>query len=121
MTWDINKFATLLRYQDGGIVTFGDDSKGNIIGIGNIKIGSFSLIENIVLVDGLKYNLLSICQLCDRDFKAIFDDSSCNVLDGKTDAYILFRFRENNVNIINMLNLDCNATCLNAFNENSWL
>ena len=43
-----------------GTVTFGDDSKGKIVGIGNIKVGSFPLTEDIVLVDGLKYNLLSI-------------------------------------------------------------
>ena len=51
MTWDINNFATLSRYVKGGIVSFGDDSKGTIIGIGNIKIGTSPLIENVVLVD----------------------------------------------------------------------
>ena len=56
------------------------DSKANIIGIGNIKIGSSLLIENVILVDRLKHNLLSISQLCDRGFKVNFDDSSCNVL-----------------------------------------
>ena len=69
MTWDINNFVTLSRYQEGGTITFGDDSKGNIIGICNIKIGSSPLIENVVLVEGLKYNLLSISQLYDKDLK----------------------------------------------------
>ena len=72
MTWNINNFATLSSYHEGGTVTFGDDSKEKIIGIGNIKIGSSPLIENIILVDGLKHNLLSISQLYDRDFKVIF-------------------------------------------------
>jgi len=94
MTWVITNFATLSRYHEGGTITFGDDSKGNIIGIGNIKIGSSPLIENVVLIDGLKHNLLSISQLCDRGFKVIFDDSSFNVLDGKTEAYILSGFRK---------------------------
>jgi len=57
---DINNFATLSRYHEGGIVIFDDDSKGNIIGIGNIKIGSPPLTENVILVDNLKHNLLSI-------------------------------------------------------------
>ena len=60
MTWDINNFVTLSRYHEGATVTFGDHSKGNIIGIGNIKVGSPPLIENVVLVDGLKHNLLSV-------------------------------------------------------------
>ena len=71
MTWDINSFVTLSRYHEGGTVTFRDDSKGNIIGIGNIKIGSSPLTENVVLVNGLKHNLLSISQLCDQGFKVI--------------------------------------------------
>ena len=110
MTWNINNFATLSRYQESGTVTFGDDSKGNIISIGNTKIGSSPLIENVVLVDGLKYNLLSISQLCNQDFKFIFDDLYCNVLDSKINACILSEFHENNVYIIDMLNLNCNAT-----------
>ena len=73
MTWDINNFATLLRYVEGGTATFGDDYKGTIIGIGNIKIGTSHLIENVVLVDGLKHNLLSISQLCDRGLKVVFE------------------------------------------------
>ena len=80
MTWDINNFTTLSRYVEGDTVTFGDDSKGTIIGIGNIQIGASSLIENVVLVDGLKQNLLSISQLCDRGLKVVFDDSSCKIL-----------------------------------------
>ena len=69
MTWDINNFATLSRYHEGGIATFRDDSKRNIIGIGNIKIGSSPLIKNVVLVECLKHNLLSISQLCDKVLK----------------------------------------------------
>ena len=71
------------------------------------------------MVKGLKHNLLSISQLCDKDFKIIFDNFSCDILDKKTNTRVLSR--ENNVYMIDMLNLDCNATCLNAFNEYSWL
>ena len=54
--------------------------KKKIIGIGNIKIDSSPLIENVVLVDGLKHNLLSISQICDRGFKVVFDDLSWKFL-----------------------------------------
>ena len=60
MTWDVKNFQMLSRKCEGGIVTFGDDSKGNIIGFGNVKVGNSPLIEDIALVDGLKHNLLSI-------------------------------------------------------------
>ena len=79
------------------------------------------LIENVIVVGGLKHNLLSISQPCDRDFKVIFDDLSCNVLDRKTNVCVLSDFHENNVYMIDISNLHCNATCLNAFNEDSRL
>jgi len=121
MTWDINNFATLSRYYEGGTVTFEDYFKGKTIGIGNIKFGSSPLIENVILVDGLKHNLLSISQLCDRGFKVVFDDLACNVLDRQTNTCVLSSFHENNVYMINMSNLQYNATYLNAFNGDSWL
>ena len=121
MTWDINNFTTLSRYVEGGSVTFGDDSKGTIIGIGNIQIGASPIIENVVLVDGLKHNLLSISQFCDQGLKVVFDDSSCKIFDVKINDCILTGFCDNNVYIIDMLNLDCSTKCLNAFDENSRL
>ena len=53
-------------------MTFGDNGKGRIIGHDSIGNNSSSLIENVLLVDGLKHNLLSISQLCDKCFKVIF-------------------------------------------------
>ncbi|KAL6337946.1 hypothetical protein AAG906_005411 [Vitis piasezkii] len=67
---DESKFA-LLTKRKGGYVTFGDNAKGRIIGQGNIGNGTSSLIESVLLVDGLKHNLLSISQLCDKGFKVI--------------------------------------------------
>ena len=55
--------------MEGGSVTFGDDSKGTIIGIGNIQIGSSPTIENVVLVDGLKHNFLALVNFVIVDLK----------------------------------------------------
>jgi len=97
------QFAALSRSSDGSTVTFRDDSKGKIIGISNIKISSFPLIENVVLVKGLKHNLLSISQLCDKSLKVIFYDSTCDIIDGKSNSRVLSDFHENNVYIIDMI------------------
>ena len=106
MTWDIN-FITISRYHEGGTVTFGDVSKRKIVGIGNIKLGSSPMIENVALVDGLKHNLLSVSQLCDKGFNVIFDDLTCNVFDRQTNACILSEFCENNVYMIDLSNMQC--------------
>ena len=50
------------------MVTFGDNGKGKIIGLDNIMITPFTCIKNILLVEGLMHNLLSISQLYDKDF-----------------------------------------------------
>ena len=55
-------------------MTFGDNGEGRIIGHGSTGNNS-SLIENVLLVYGLKHNLLSISQLCAKDFKVIFESS----------------------------------------------
>ena len=59
MTGDESQFITL-EAKNGGMVIFRDNGKGKIIGIDNICITSSTCIENILLVDDLKHNLLSI-------------------------------------------------------------
>ena len=82
MTRDESKFAFLTK-RKGGYVTFRENAKGRIIGQGNIGNDTFSLIESVLLVNGLKYNLLSISQLCDKGFKVIFKVSHCIIKDEK--------------------------------------
>ena len=65
MTRDPTHFSKL-TILDEGYVTFGDNNKGKIIGKRNIGNKSNLLIEDVLLVDSLKHNLLSISQLCDK-------------------------------------------------------
>jgi len=51
----------------------------------------------------------------------IIDDLDFNILDRQTNACVLSGFCENNVYMIDMSNLQCNATCLNTFNKDSLL
>ncbi|KAK8315137.1 hypothetical protein V6Z12_D01G219900 [Gossypium hirsutum] len=50
-----------------GELTFGDNSKGQIEGIGSISKKNSTFIENILYVNNLKHNLLIISQLCDKE------------------------------------------------------
>ena len=58
MTGDKGHF-TSIRAKHGGEVTFGDNSKGIIEGIGTIGNNLFT-IDDVLFVKGLKHNLLSI-------------------------------------------------------------
>ena len=70
-----------LQHKDGGLVTFGDNNQCKVIAIGNVSQGKNPLIENVLLVDGLRHNLLSISQLCDRGYKVLFDNEACYLYD----------------------------------------
>ena len=68
MTGDESKFAFLTK-RKWGYVTFGDNAKGIIIGQGNIGNDTSSPIESVLLVDGLKHNLLSIVNFVTKVLK----------------------------------------------------
>ena len=90
MTDDKEAFITL-RMKKEGMVTFGDNGKGHIIGIGKIQIISHTCLENVLYVSGLKHNLISISQLCDRGYKVSFESSLCivaNSFDNSIRQYI---------------------------------
>ena len=59
MTGEYTLLSSFKR-KEGGQVTFGDNSKGNIFGYGIVSNITSSYIENVQLVDNLKHNLLSV-------------------------------------------------------------
>ena len=113
-------FSSFTKIENDGDVSFGDNSKGKILGIGNICKVSSSLIENVCLVENFKHNLISISQLCDKGYKVVFDKSRCvieNVCHGK----ILFTGNCGNVYTID---IECASTqdkCFSALHDDNWL
>ncbi|KAG9451567.1 hypothetical protein H6P81_011532 [Aristolochia fimbriata] len=61
------------------MVTFGDGAKGAVIGRGRLKVVGLQKLENVILVNGLKANLLSISQLCDQNLHVRFTKEGCVV------------------------------------------
>ncbi|RVW92753.1 hypothetical protein CK203_042620 [Vitis vinifera] len=76
MTGDESKFAFLTK-RKGGHVTFGDNAKGRIIGQCNIDTSS--LIESVLLVDGLKHNLLSIVNFVTKAWRPPWENCKLNM------------------------------------------
>lgn len=69
-------FLSNFTKKNSGQVTFGDNAKGKILGFGDVGNGS-TLIENVLLVDNLKHNLLSVSQLCDKGYRVSLESSRC--------------------------------------------
>ena len=71
MTGEKSNFLSLTT-SEGGSVAFGNGKSGTILGLGKIGESLSHSIDNVYLVDGLKHNLLSVSQLCDKDNLVVF-------------------------------------------------
>ncbi|XP_057790804.1 uncharacterized protein LOC131007909 [Salvia miltiorrhiza] len=63
-------------------VTFGDGVQAKVVGTGTLNVPGMPKLKNVMLVEGLKANLISISQLCDEQMTVIFDKDKCIVKDG---------------------------------------
>ena len=80
ITGDKSKFAKF-ELKDEGFMTYGDNNKGRILESGVINNGASFNIHNMLLIEGLKHNLISISQLCDKGFKVVFEPNNCLIYD----------------------------------------
>jgi hypothetical protein len=72
LTGDKKWFSSLTPVSHKEYVTFGDDKKDKVLGTGIIKVNDHFTLNDITLVDKLKYNLLSVSQLVDADLDVLF-------------------------------------------------
>ena len=91
--------------KKGGKVTFGDNTKGKIVGIGRVGKKDSTFIENVLLDEGLKHNLLSVSQLCDKGNRVIFEPKKCFVTHMKDNKIIFKGKRVNNIYTIDLSSL----------------
>jgi hypothetical protein len=61
-------------------VTFGDDKKGNVLGTSVIKVNNHFTLNDVALMDKLRYNILSVSQLVDVDLSVLFCKSDSRVI-----------------------------------------
>ncbi|KAD4180333.1 hypothetical protein E3N88_28924 [Mikania micrantha] len=62
-----------------GFVSFGNDAKGYIIGKGMVTNGEIRF-DDVNHVENLKYNLLSVSQMCDKGHISLFTKQDCRIL-----------------------------------------
>src|ERR1044072_9231966 len=60
-------------------VTFDDGAKGRIRGIGKLARTGSPTLDEVLLVEGLTANLISISQLCDQGMEFRFSKEKCLV------------------------------------------
>ena len=94
MTDNVKMFTSLeddVGYHDK--ITIGYNSKANVVGLGKIAISNDLSICNILLVESLSFNLLSVAQLCDLGFTCLFSDADVIITSKKHNDLIFKGFR----------------------------
>jgi hypothetical protein len=104
-------------------IIFRDENQGKVKGLGKIAITNEHSISNVFLVELLKYNLLSVSQLCHMGYNRLFTNVDVSifrrsdgllafkgVLDDK--LYLLVDFSKENANL---------DACLMAKTNMGWL
>ena len=64
-------------------MTFEDDMKVKTIAVGDVDKYGQTFVHNVLLVDNLSYNMISVSQLCDRNLLVLFKMYKCLALDSK--------------------------------------
>ena len=99
MTGDPSKFINLK--DNKGKVTFGDSLSSKIISKGTIVVNIKIKAENVLLVENLKPNLLSVSQTCDQGHICIFELEKCEIKNKKLGKVVGIAMRNtNNVYIL---------------------
>nr|GFB97718.1 integrase, catalytic region, zinc finger, CCHC-type, peptidase aspartic, catalytic [Tanacetum cinerariifolium] len=105
-----------------GTVRFRNDHVAAILGFGNLQWGNI-LITRVYFIEGLGYNLFSVCQFCDSDLEVAFRRNACFVrnLEG---VDLLKGDRSKNLYTINLHEMaSASLICLmaRASSTKSWL
>jgi len=102
-------------------VTYRDNNKGRILGRGDVGSHDSIIIKDVLLVDGLKHNLLSISRLCDKGYEVTFKPDLCLISHASTCQTLLIGKRVNNIYMLNICDIASSMTCLLSKNDDSWL
>jgi hypothetical protein len=79
MTGEKSKSLTLSE-RKSGIVTFGNDAPAKIKGKGMVRLSNGKgKAQDVLFVEGMKNNLLSVSQVCDRGCEVNFTSKDCRI------------------------------------------
>ncbi|KAH6812021.1 hypothetical protein C2S51_025783 [Perilla frutescens var. frutescens] len=81
ITGDASMLSNIQKDCSYQSVTFGDGVKGRVLGRGQLNVHGMPNLEDVLLVERLKANFISISQLCDQGLFVYFTRDKCLVKD----------------------------------------
>jgi hypothetical protein len=102
MIGDKDKFVTLKK-ERYGLVLFGNDNSTKIIRKCTVRLGSkYAMEKNVLLVENMKHNMLSVIQMCDQGHTLLFDSKKCEIRkEGSCKLVVKTINTPNNIYILN--------------------
>ena len=118
VTGDRRKFVSLKEKKDGTI-SFGNDGSSNVIGSGTITLRiKYVIANNVLLVENMNQNLLSVGKMCDQGHTMLFNSTKCEIRKGRYGKIVATTSLA--PNDIYVLDEETKA-CLLAKEDESWL
>jgi hypothetical protein len=111
MTGNKKWFYSLTPLSHKEYVTFRNDKKGKVLGTDVIKVNDCFTLNDVALVDRLRYNLLSISQLCDADLSVLFRKCDSYDLDS-SDKHVCGISRIRNIFQVDFSSAQTSLRCL---------
>jgi hypothetical protein len=116
-------FTSYVKYKDSqDSIIFGDGNQGKVKGLGKRAITSEHSISNVFLVESLRYNLLSVSQLCNMGYNCLFTNVDVSIF-RRSDGSLAFKGAlDGKLYLVDFLkeNVDLDA-CLIAKTNMGWL
>ena len=102
MTGDKEKLHSYNALEKEKNVSFGNDTPAVIKGKGFVFLKEKVKARNVMYVDGLKHNMLSVSQMCDQGNEVVFRSNRCVVHELDTGETMIKGTRTlNNLYILN--------------------
>ncbi|XP_043710262.1 glutamate receptor 2.7-like [Telopea speciosissima] len=119
MIGDKKRFEKLETYA-GGSVKFGNNDGAKIVGKGTISLNNEKMqSQDVLYVEGLKHNLLSISQICDRGHEVVFNSQGCEIR--RTSTGKLMATGKRTSGNLYTLTETVKDTCMVSMEEETWL
>jgi hypothetical protein len=84
-------FTSYIKNKDSqDTIIFEDGNQGKVKGLGKIAITTEHSIFNVFLVESLRYNLLSVSQLCHMGYNCLFTNIDLSVF-RRSDGSLSFK------------------------------
>jgi hypothetical protein len=94
MTKNKNIVKELRPNSSNVTVSYGDKSSSKVLGFGKVVITPDVSLVNVMLVETIGYNLLSVCQLATMGYATYFDVEFMTIMWSKTQSCFCWVCRE---------------------------